>query len=765
MDRSACPSCGADIDADHAQGLCPACLLQEGLRTGKPTPGARLQCAACQSTLAEDARFCARCGAPAPAAPGVEGDPVRTALETKLQGQYRVGRLLGRGGMGAVYLARDLTLDREVAIKVVKTEDGGREVYDRLRREAKTAARLSHPNIVPLHAFGEVEGMPYFVMGYVRGEPLAARLRRDGKLPEDEARRVMAEVADALDHAHRQGIVHRDVKPDNVLLEDESGRALLTDFGVAKAAGKGETMTRAGSVVGTPHYMSPEQAAGRADIDVRSDIYSLGVMAYAMLAGRLPFEGKTAADVLTKHLTQEPPPLRSLATTLTDSTVQVVDRCLAKDPARRWPDARSLKLALGAVEESPLPDALHAVEGKGVPLTTILVVLLLAFVWVWHVALGNEGDLLGVAVFNVSGPGRALVPAACALGYLLLLASLRRQGFSLRQSQTAIWREPAWWPWWYPRTLRRRGNIWDRLPTTVRYLRWCVAASFGTLLAFGLAGVVLSIHYRNVDADFDPLAYAGAAFFVALVALGLVFRTRANGELTRKGLGPADANRVMYSVPPSRVSFWARPHIAAVLAPDARPEPSRQSDSPHDQLQSILRHADELSGPLRPLGAEAAVAGRQVIASIEHADREIAELARNLEPGEEQRLADKIEALAPVPGREDESAPMRQLLEKQLDLIRGLSGRLDEAREARSRRVEMLKTLNLHLASLRARSAETPTEVRSLSERVRALCDEIGSQPVALTAGATVGRGAAVAGGGIDGMPTRERPRDTKPRS
>ena len=240
MDRKTCPSCGADIDADHPQGLCPACLLQEGLKTEKPTRGVRLQCAACQSTLAEDARFCARCGAPAPVAPGTgEGDLVRTALEAKLQGQYRVVRLLGRAGWAPSTWRGISPSTGKSPSRSSRPTEGAREVYDRLRREAKTAARLSHPNIVPLHAFGEVEGMPYFVMGYVRGESLAARLRRDGKLPEDEARRVLAEIADALDHAHRQGVVHRDVKPDNVLLEDESGRALLTDFGVAKAARHG----------------------------------------------------------------------------------------------------------------------------------------------------------------------------------------------------------------------------------------------------------------------------------------------------------------------------------------------------------------------------------------------------------------------------------------------------------------------------------------------------------------------------------------------
>jgi predicted Ser/Thr protein kinase len=722
MDPKHCPKCHATIDADDPLGLCPACLLKEGLRF-EETRARRVDCTSCQRTLGEDARFCANCGAAAPAPPTVLGDPVRTALETKLQSQYRVVRLLGRGGMGAVYLARDLTLDREVAVKVVKPDSVSQELDDRFRREARTAARLAHPNIVPLHAFGEVGGMPYFVMGYVRGESLAARLRRDGKLPEDEARRVLAEIADALDHAHRQGVVHRDIKPDNVLLEDESGRAMLMDFGVAKALGKGDTMTRAGSVVGTPHYMSPEQATGRADIDGRSDIYSLGVMAYAMLAGRLPFEGSTVADVLKKHMTQEPPSLRSLGATISDSTVQAVERCLAKDAARRWPDARSLKVALGAIEESSLPDALQAVEGKGI------LGAMIALPWLFFILLSRAP--LAAKMTNV---------AVVAFLYVFTAARLRREGFSLRQSQSALWREPAWWLWWYPRALRRRGNVWDRLPAAVRHLRFWLPA----LVVYVFAGIA-----TTRPRDYFTLKAAGMA---AMVTLWAFLRVRAKRELIRTGLAPADVFRIMVSVPPSRLSFWARPHIAVVLAPDARPEPSRRSDSPHDQLQSILRHADELSGPLRPLGAEAGLAARQLLESIEQADREIAELARNLEPGEEERLAEKIEALAASPGRSDDYAPMRVLLEKQLVLIRGLSGRIEEAKESRNRRLEMLRTLALHLATLRARSAETPSAVRSLTDRVRALCDDISHQ-----AAAHAEAGASAVGGPAHETATRVR--------
>jgi protein kinase-like protein len=722
MERKTCPSCGAAIEAERAGGLCPACLLKEALEAEGTMAAARLRCHACESTLVEDARFCARCGTAVPAEPAAAGDTVRAALEAKLQAQYRIVRLLGRGGMGAVYLARDLALDREVAIKVVKTDSSAREIHDRLRREARTAAKLSHPNIVPLHAFGDVEGMPYFVMGYVRGESLAARLRRDGKLPEEEARRIAADLAEALDHAHRQGVVHRDVKPDNVLLDDESGRALLTDFGVAKALGRSETLTPVGSVVGTPSYMSPEQAAGRADIDGRTDIYSLGVMAYAMLTGRLPFEGKTAADVLTKHLTQEPPPLRSLAPTLPDSTALAVERCLAKDPARRWPDARSLKLALGVSEEPHLPDTQRGMEGQGL-LAAYIIMLSLALVR------GTGTPLLGLM----------LVGSGFALVYGMITALLVREGLSIGQSQRVIWTEPSWWPLWYPRGLRRRGNVWDRLPAAVRRVRTWPSA----FLALGVLGQSDAL-FHVLDWQGIPVAlHLGVVFTSAvLFVIWYVLMVRARRQLQRQGLDLRDAARVVLAVPPSRLSFWSRPHITAVLAPAARAEATGRADSPHGQLQSILRHADELSGSLRPLGAQAAVAARQLVVSIEHADRDLAELARSLDAGEEQRLAEKIEALG------DAGEPIRQLLEKQLELVRELQARFEEGREERNRKLEMLKTLALHLTSLRARASETPDEVPSASERVRALCDEIGGQALALVeARAAAGHGSPVSGG------------------
>jgi hypothetical protein len=207
-------------------------------------------------------------------------------------------------------------------------------------------------------------------------------------------------------------------------------------------------------------------------------------------------------------------------------------------------------------------------------------------------------------------------------------------------------------------------------------------------------------------------------------------------RLAKAGVPADDLPRVLLTTPASRTSFWSRPHIAAALAPSGRPASSLSAASPHEQMQSILRHADELSGPLRPLGAEACAAARHLVASVDLIDREIADLARNLEPGEEERLTNKIDALGPTHAVDDTNAPMRALLEKQLELIRDLSAQIDEARMRRTRRIELLRMLALHMASLHARARKAPDELREISDNVRALCDDARKHTAALDAAA-----------------------------
>src|SRR5438093_373612 len=276
-----------------------------------------------------------------------------TRLSQALGSSYTLEGEIGRGGMGVVFNARDERLKRQVAIKVLPPELAFREeIRLRFVREAETAARLSHPHIVPIHSVGESpDGLVYFVMAYVDGESLGAKLKRRGRLPPDEARRIMQETADALGAAHAFGIIHRDVKPDNILLEGSRGRVVVTDFGIAKALSSttgGATLTATGVAIGTPHYMSPEQAAGDREIDGRSDIYSLGVVTYQMLAGELPFQAPTVPGILMKHITERAPLITDRRPEVPEDLAACVMRSLEKDPEDRWPTADALRRALEA---------------------------------------------------------------------------------------------------------------------------------------------------------------------------------------------------------------------------------------------------------------------------------------------------------------------------------------------------------------------------------------------------------------------------------
>ncbi|HEY8312430.1 MAG TPA: serine/threonine-protein kinase, partial [Gemmatimonadaceae bacterium] len=268
--------------------------------------------------------------------------------------RYLIERELGHGGMGTVYLAQDLSLQRSVAIKVLPPELAVREeLRERFLRETRLAAGFSHPNIVPVHAVEEHPELLCFVMGYVEGETLGQRIRRAGPLTTTEAIRLLQEVAWALSYAHGRGVVHRDIKPDNVLIERATGRALVTDFGIAHSAtaAAATALTRVGEVVGTPQFMSPEQAAGE-KVDARSDLYSLGVVAFFAVTGRLPFDAESATAVMAMHLTQPPPKIAPLRPDLPPGLCAAIDRCLEKDPAARFESGEVLAAALDPLRAS-----------------------------------------------------------------------------------------------------------------------------------------------------------------------------------------------------------------------------------------------------------------------------------------------------------------------------------------------------------------------------------------------------------------------------
>jgi hypothetical protein len=283
-------------------------------------------------------------------------------LQAALAGEYSLERELGRGGMGIVYLARDVQLDRDVAIKVLPTHlSHTAEARERFVREARTAAGLSHPHIVPIHRVGEAGGFVFFVMSYVEGETLGERLRTRGPLPPVEATRMLREVSWALAYAHGRGIVHRDVKPDNIMLETGTGRALVTDFGIAHGGRDPGPETEPGKITGTAHFMSPEQAANT-PVDGRSDIYSLGVVGYLAVSGRLPFESANLPALLVRQASEAPPSVMRVAPGLPAALGAAIDRCLSRDPAGRFADGEALAEALVPAKETrpALPPTLRA---------------------------------------------------------------------------------------------------------------------------------------------------------------------------------------------------------------------------------------------------------------------------------------------------------------------------------------------------------------------------------------------------------------------
>ncbi|MDP1889481.1 MAG: protein kinase [Gemmatimonadaceae bacterium] len=341
-------------------------------------------------------------------------DDLFVAFQTAVAGRYSIDRELGRGGMGVVYLAREVHLDRPVAIKLLPPERAlDPTLRERFLREARMSAKLSHPNIIPIHAVDEVGNFVYYVMAFVDGESLAHRVRTRGPLPASEGARVMRETAWALASAHAQGVVHRDVKPDNILIESASQRVLVADFGIAAALGD----DLGDGVSGTPEFMSPEQALGH-ELDARSDLYSLGATAFYLFSGRLPFEGATPTEVLAKQVTEPAAPLGSLGLPVPRKIASLVDRCLAKDPAHRPASATALaeQLSVALEQRREIPVALRAfvkrnarLDGGGTFLSAIGVLLGSVGVSVFYGGLAGFGTFAGAAALL---PFAALVSAA-----------------------------------------------------------------------------------------------------------------------------------------------------------------------------------------------------------------------------------------------------------------------------------------------------------------------------------------------------------------
>ncbi len=360
------------------------------------------------------------------------------ALSRTLGDRYVIERELGRGGMGAVYLARDRRLDRPVALKVLPSEYAiVPELRERFLRETRLAAGFSHPNIVPVFAIEDTDEVLAFAMGFVEGESLASRVAREGPLTRRDAVRLLQDVGYALAYAHGRGVVHRDIKPDNIMIERATGRALVMDFGIARAitpVADKPGLTRVGEVVGTPEYMSPEQAAGES-VDGRADLYSLGLVAWFALTGRTAVTGESTQRILVKQLTEVIPPLAAERPDLPATLCDVVDRCCAKEADDRFENAEGLVEALDAAQlatpEVPVAIRLLAPELTSATFRGLSAVVLLGF-GVSRVLFDGNGNIFAVAL---------IILATAWVGLLTGLREVRRlcgTGYTVSEVQRLL---------------------------------------------------------------------------------------------------------------------------------------------------------------------------------------------------------------------------------------------------------------------------------------------------------------------------------------
>ena len=526
-------------------------------------------------------------------------DPLFLAFQAALAGRYSIDRELGRGGMGIVYLAREVHLDRLIAIKLLPPDRAADPTLrERFLREARLAAKLSHPNIIPIHAVEERDDFVYYVMAFVDGQTLTDRVRTRGPLNASDGARLLREVAWALAYAHGQGLVHRDVKPDNILLESSSGRVLVADFGIAGAAGE----TVANSIVaGTPEFMSPEQVLGKS-IDARSDLYALGATAYYAFSGHYLFDGSSATEVMAKQVAEEPVPLASLGTSMPRKLSALVDRCLAKEPGNRPESAQVLaeQLSVALEKRRELPVALRQFVKRQSRLNgggTIVSIFLLLPAATSISSL--FGGLAGWGTFflgALGGPALYFVTAARRLMMLGFehgdIVPAYKAELDQAKEELAVAQHPRseWAERWLPRVSKWSGALavaqvavlipWrTTIPAVLMPFRELAANTFGLTAGASVLSMTILValrqRYRDVDTEFWAKLWSGRigklAFSIARKLLGRGQRqTAVTHRPTELSLGLA-AEQLYESLPKeTRVALGDLPPLLRRLQTDAQ---------------------------------------------------------------------------------------------------------------------------------------------------------------------------------------------------
>ena len=484
-------------------------------------------------------------------------DPSAERLQAAVGPGFSVGECIGQGGFGVVYAARDVRLGRAVAIKALRRELFESDaMQQRFELEARVVASLRHPHIVPIFDVGEGDGIAYMVMPRIDGVTLRSELDRLGRLPVLDVLRIGGEIADALHAAHQQGILHRDVKPENIMLEGRERRALLMDFGIARSTERAEgEATESGVAFGSPRYMSPEQARAMPGLDARSDLYSLGVVCYELLAGRRPYDSQNLSDLIYRQVTAPPTPLAQLRPECEGELSDAIMACLQLEPAKRPRSADELSKTLRGLARVSSASVLDRLSDRSWLDRRLLPASLLAFAVYAIAFMLPIFDLLmaASASSDTARVAATLVPIMRLVGWAVLvgvpallvdlvftLTALHRAGAPRSARPRLMFGQPRWWGTWFPRALRSRESVWSGLTLTAKVANlaaWVViGASIGLLPwlilgrpstgSFADLGLALPLPTRLMIAVAAVLADAVRVGLVVVLGSLLLWRLR-----------------------------------------------------------------------------------------------------------------------------------------------------------------------------------------------------------------------------------------------